>query len=422
MIQDTSSQDVILKKNKASSYWLKIILILAGLIILMIYSIPTLSNWSSADISIDRNRIRTAEVTNGDFIRDIALQGNIVAANSPKLYAPAMGTITLHINPGEKVEKGDLVATINSPELTNRLQQEQSKLKSLEIELQRKKIQAKQNRIKKHQQIQLEKVVLDAAKREKKRAEQSIKIQAISQLDYEKSIDDLRRSQLKYNFAQEQFELEKENLLFEIKTAEFEYNQYHLMVENTQRLVKELKIIAPVSGIVGSWSVEQKSAVALNQALLTIVDLSAFQVEIEIPENYADELGIGMLAQVTYNGHQYDATVATISPEVTDNIVKGRIAFTTKPPPGIKQNQRVSSKVILEQKSNILYLPRGSFIQHYGGRKVFVINDNIATLKNINLGSYSIDKVEVISGLKPGEKVIISNTDFVNKAETLILN
>jgi len=422
MIRDTSSQDVILKPQSKIKQWLKIsspILIL-GLIIFFAY--PSFARWSSADFSVDPARIRVAKVERGDFIRDISLQGNIVAANSPKLYAPAIGTVTLMANPGDPVTKGQLIAEVNSPELTNRLKQEEAKSASLGIELERKKIEAKQTRMRSRQQVQLEKVVLEAAKREMRRAEESIKIQAISQLDYEKAIDDLKRSELKYQFAVEQAELEKENLAFELKTLEFEHSQFKLQMENTQRLVNELKIKAPVSGIVGSWSVEQKAAVSLNQAMLTVVDLSAFQVEIDIPEAYSDELGIGMQAKISYNGNEFDAAIATISPEVTNNVVKGRLAFTAEPPPGIKQNQRVSGRVIIDQKDNILYLPRGSFVQHHGGQKAFVVKDKVATLTDIKLGTSSVNKIEVLSGLTEGQEVIISNTDFVREAETLVLN
>lgn len=422
MIRDTSSQDVILEKQKFNNSWVKFGIPCLVIALLIAFAYPSFANWSSADRSIDRNRVRTALVTRGDFIRDIAVQGNIIAANSPKMYAPAVGTVTLVINPGEPVAKGQLVAQVRSPELNNRLQQEQATLESMKIELQRKQIEAKQATIKTRQQIQLEKVVLDAAKREMRRAEQSIKIEAISQIDYEKAIDDLKRSQLKYDFALEQADLEQENLAFEIKTRESELNQYQLLVANTQRQVNELNILAPVNGIVGSWAVEQKSAVALNQPLLTVVDLSAFQVEINIPESYADEMGIGMVAKVTYNGKDYDAAISTISPEVTNNVVKGRLAFTNQPPPGIKQNQRVSSRVILDEKKNVLFLPRGSFVQHHGGRKAFVINTGVATLTDIDIGSSSVSKIEVVSGLSEGQEVIISNTDFVQDAEILIIN
>jgi len=421
MIQDTSSQDVILSKPKGRKPWV-LISIGVALIAVSVLVYPSISDWSSTDRSVSYSRIRIATVDQGEFIRDVSLQGNIIAANSPKLYAPALGTVTLLSNPGQLVQKGDIVAVVSSPSLTNRLQQERSTLESLQIELERQKISTKQARIENRQQIQLEKVVLDAALREKRRAEKSVKIQALSQLDYEKALDDLKSSQLKYDFAIEQDELEQENLSFELKTKESELNQYQLLVENTERLVKELNILAPVSGIVGSWSIEQKSAVELNQALLTIVDLSAFQVEIDIPESYADAIGIGMPVKVSYNSKEYEASIVSVSPEVTNNIIKGRVAFLQKPPPGIKQNQRVTSRVILEQKDNVLYLPRGSFVQHHAGLKAFVVDKDIATLTEIRLGARSIKKIEVLSGIELGQKVIISNTDFVEDAKILNLN
>ncbi len=420
MIQDTSLQDVVLTKPQTEPA--KLIVVVAIILVLSFIFYSVISSWAATDQSVDRARLRIGMVEKGLFVRDISLQGNIIAANSPKLYSPSVGTATLLFNPGEIVKQGDVVAKVASPTLINQLQQEKAKLVSLDIEYERQKIATKQAKIKSEQQIKLESVILDAAKREKRRAEKSIKIQVVSQLDYEKALDDLKSSQLKHDFAIKDAELENENLVFELKARQSELNQHRLLVENTERLVNELTIKAPVSGIVGSWSVEQKSAVAVNQALLTIVDLSAFQVEIDIPESYADELGIGMLVKVKYNQKDYDAEIITISPEVTNNIVKGRIAFVQSPPLGIKQNQRVTSRVILEQKENVLYLPRGSFIQHHSGLKVFVVKENRATLIDVQLGSRSIAKVEVISGLTEGQSVIISNTDFVNDAKILNLN
>ena len=420
MIQDTSSQDVILTKSQTTPT--KLISVVTIVIVLITIFYLLISSWAATDQSVDSSRLRIGVVEKGLFVRDISLQGNIIAANSPKLYSPSVGTVTLLFNPGEIIKQGDIVAKVASPTLLNQLQQEKAKLISLNIEYERQKIATKQAKIRSEQQIKLEAVILDAAKREKRRAEKAIKIQAVSQLDYEKALDDLKRSQLKHDFAIKVAELENENLVFELKARQSELNQHRLLVENTERRVNELTIKAPVSGIVGSWSVEQKEAVSVNQALLTIVDLSAFQVEIDIPESYADELGIGMPVKVKYNQQDYDAEIITISPEVTNNVVKGRVAFLQSPPPGIKQNQRVTSRVILEQKDNVLYLPRGSFIQHHSGLKAFVVDENRAMLTDIQLGSRSISKVEIITGLKEGQRVIISNTDFVNDAKILNLN
>ncbi len=421
MIKNTSSQDIIIEQKSKHQHRLKYVISFFLLAMIVALATSYIIRWSASGLSIDSQRVRIATVERGNFVRDLLLQGNIIAANSPKLYAPESGNVTLLFNPGDKVEKGTLVARVDSPELINRLQQEKAQLESMHIQLARKKIASKQTRIKSRQQIQLEKVILEAANREKQRAEKSLKMKALSRLDYEKSIDDLKRSQLKYDFAIETAELEKENQAFELKTQEFELNQYSLLVKNTQRLVSELNITAPVSGIIGAWLVEQKAAVATNQALMTVVDLSAFQVEVDIPESYADDIGIGMQVNVNYNGQKYGASVISIAPEVENSVVKGRVSFTTKTPSGLKQNQRVSGQVILEKKDNILFIPRGTFVQHHGGLKAFVINNEIASLTDINLGARSIDKIEVTGGLKEGQQIIISNTSFVEEAKTLSL-
>jgi len=422
MIRDTSAQDVVIKPQRFRRIGVKFGLGLALCVLLSAIAYPSISRMSQADLSVDTNRVRMAKVTRGVFIRDIALQGNIVAAHSPKLYAPAVGTVTMLFNPGASVKTGEVLASVDSPELTNQLKQEQAKLASLGIELERTQIAAKQARMKSRQEVQLEEVLLEAAKRELRRAEHSIQIKAISQLDYEKAIDELKRSQLKYDFAVEQAQLQKENQAFELKTLQFSYNQFKLQVENTERQVNELQIVAPVNGVVGAWLVDQKAAVARNQPLLTVVDLSSFEVEIEIPESYVDQLGIGMNAKVHYNGNDYEAQVMRVSPEVIDKIVKGRLAFSHEPPPGIKQNQRVDSRVILDQRDNVLTLPRGSLLQHFAGQKAFVVDHGLATLSEIRIGDRSLDKVEVLSGLEEGQEVIISNTEFVKDAQTLLLN
>lgn len=148
MIQNTSAQDVILEKSEKRPLWFKLVAASIVVIIIGWLMYPSLSAWSSSDRSVDSSRLRMAQVERGDFVRDISLQGNIVAANSPKLYAPAIGTVTLLVNPGATVEQGQTVARVSSPSLTNRLQQELSTLESLQIALERQKIATKQAQIK----------------------------------------------------------------------------------------------------------------------------------------------------------------------------------------------------------------------------------------------------------------------------------
>lgn len=419
MINDTSAQDRVIKKSSSKLYRT-----VFGVLLFLSVAVTAILSYVDfhSDKRIQRERIRTAFVTRGDFIKDVLIQGKVIAANAPTLFAPSEGKITLHYQPGETIGRGQIIAEIHNPALKNKLLQEQNQLQRLQLDLEKKMISAKQTSIQNEQKIALEKVALAAAEREKRRAEQSIAINVISQLEYEKVIDDLSRAKLAHQFLIQNASLELENLAFEQKTLRSEITQFELQLAETLRQVNELSVVAPISGMIGKWLVEQKAAVTPSQALLTLIDLSRYEIEIEIPEAYADQLAIGMKAKVEFNQQTFDATITAISPEVSDQVVKGRMAFVDKIPNGLKQNQRINSQVLLEKKENVLMVPRGSFIQHHGGRQVFVVNDNVAHLKPVTLGSYGVSEIEVLAGLSEGQELIISNTDFVEKASILKIN
>ena len=97
---------------------------------------------------------------------------------------------------------------------------------------------------------------------------------------------------------------------------------------------------SPVDGIVGTLAVAERASVAQNAPLLTVVDLTAFEIEFQVPESYADDLGLGMDAEVTYAARKYAAKVSAVSPEVRQGQVTGRLRFSGETPQGLRQNQR----------------------------------------------------------------------------------
>ena len=101
------------------------------------------SGWSAGSRSYDGSRIRIAEVKRGDLVRDISADGKVITANSPVLYAIAGGTVSLKVVAGDVVEKGQVLAVIDSPELHSKLVQEESTLASMEAEASRAQLDAR---------------------------------------------------------------------------------------------------------------------------------------------------------------------------------------------------------------------------------------------------------------------------------------
>jgi HlyD family secretion protein len=412
-IRDTSAQDVVVNKATRTA-WLKWAVPAAVLLLLASLLTSALSTWMSAEASVSAERIRTATVSQGDLVRDLNVQGRVVAAVSPTLYSPATGTVTLQVLPGDTVGLGQVLATIDSPELRAEFLQELSTLDRLRAELEREKIQARKAQVKNQQTIDLAKVKLTAAEREMRRAEESIKTNAISEIDYERARDELARARVEHSHAVQDAQLEGESLAFEARTRQLSVDRQKLVTNEFQRRVDDLSIRSPVNGIVGNIAVSQKALVNENAPLVTVVDLSAFEVEISIPEAYADDLGIGLAGDVQYNGADYRGDLVSLSPEVVNNEVVGRIRFDGETPPGLRQNQRVTVRVMMDELIGVLKLQRGSFAETGGGRIAFVLReDGLAERRDIRLGARSAAEVEVLSGLAEGDRVIISSiTEF----------
>ncbi|QYJ85624.1 HlyD family efflux transporter periplasmic adaptor subunit [Shewanella mesophila] len=419
MIKDTSGQD----KQVAPSLGRRLqwpvslgagVLLVSGLVWASV-------SGSSVSESIDRSELRFATLERGTLVRDIAATGKIVAANAPVLYSPEKGTVSLIAHPGDKVEEGQVVATIESHSLTNSLKQQEALLEGMVSSLERAKLDARRDQLKAIQTLDMAKVDLDAADRESRRGDQLIESDLISKIDYEKNKDELHKARLLFAHAQQEADLMKDTLSFELKNKASEVDRQALVVAELKRQVMALNITAPVGGIIGNWLTEQKARIDQSQPILTVVDLSAFEAELAVPESYADELGLGMDVELNFGGELVMGKLSSISPEVRNREVTTRVRFAQDAALHLRQNQRLSARVLLENRPDVLMVKRGPFVNSGGGRLVYVVKGDLAERTKIQLGARSMSHIEVISGGEAGEQWVISTTDAFKNAQQVLM-
>ena len=215
--------------------------------------------------------------------------------------------------------------------------------------------------------------------------------------------------------------LEKENLEFELKTRQLQLDRQQYVVDNLARQVAELGIASPIDGIIGSVAIREKDNVSRHAPLITVVDLSAFEVEVDIPENYADDLGVGLATEISFNGGTHAGELTAISPEVSNGQVVGRMRFVGETPAGLRQNQRINARVLIESRDNVLKVRRGAFVESGGGRVAYIVDQQTAQRTAIQLGARSIGEVEILAGLEEGDRVVISSLDQFNGNQRIYL-
>lgn len=423
-IRDTSAQDRVVAPPAGAQRARRIKWIAGGVagLIAIALLLPTLNRTFSATRSVSADRLRTATVERGTLLRDLAVQGRVVAAVSPTLYAPAAGTVTLKVQAGDEVELGQPLAELTSPELANELSREQATLQSQEIEVSRARIDNRKQQLLTRRTRDEAEVALLAAQRELQRAETAWATRSISEVDYLRAKDALRTAELGFEHAGADAGLENESLAFELQTRELALDRQRLLVVDLARRVDELTIRAPVAGRIGTLLVADRAAVGRDQGILTVIDLSRLEVEIDAPESFADDLAPGMNGEIAFQGRTFAAELASISPEVVSGQVRARLRFKDEQPSGLRQSQRLSARVLMDERADVLKVARGPFVDAGGGRYAYVVNDGVAERRMIELGAGSMTEIEIVSGLAEGDVVVISGTDAFEDAERVLVN
>lgn len=394
---------------------------LLAILVGVAFALPAIRRWARADRAVDATTVAFGVVTRGDLVRDISVLGRVVAALHPTLVSPAQGIVALRTKAGSVVRKGDILAIVDSPELRSTLDQSRSQMLSLRSDYERSKITGSQADTRLRQQAALAEVRLEAAKRGLQRAELLRNDGLINGTDFERAQDDVHVAELEAAQARREIGLNHDTVEFDVRSRKLQADRQQSATDELQKRFEDLTIRAPFDGMVAAITVNERDAVAGNQPILTVINLSSLELEITVPEEYASDVKIGTPIMIGYGSGEHAAHITAVSPEIVGNQITARAVPDQQWPEGLRQNQRVSARLVFESKKNVLKLQRGAFVESSGGRSAYVVDGSMATRRDITLGSVGASEVEIVSGLREGERVILSDTSPFGNVRTLIL-
>ena len=389
------------------SHWRRYGIYAGSAIALIALAIWSASVWLSSEKMMSRGRLNTAAVQRGPFVRDVAATGLIVAAVSPTLFAEAPGTISYKVRAGDAVQAGDVLGVVDSAALTSEYEVERAQLAGLDAALNQKTIEIRRQMLKSSQDADLAKVAITAAEREFKRADDAWNIHVIPERDWKRAQDDLETAKLNYTHAVETAGLEKDSLNLELRSQRSLRDAQSLTVTRLRQRVDALTLTSPVAGIVATLTQQERAQVAENAPLVTIVDLTALEIEFQVAESYANEIRPGMNAEVTLDGRKLTGAVAGISPDVKNSQVTGRVRFTEQPK-NLRQNQRASVRIVLDERGDVLKVARSAY-HDTDTRFVYVLRDDEAVRVPVEYGAAAIGEIEIRKGLNVGDTLVLSD-------------
>ena len=410
MIRDTSSQDTVIARPQGRR---RLVAVAAAVAVLALtaWSLPQARRLWGTGSSVSLERLGLDDVSRGPFVRDIQAEGRVVAAFSPTLFAPQAGAVTLQVHAGDSVKKGQVLAAIASPDLAAKLAQELATADTLQTDTLRAKVEAGEQ----HAALQgaRENAAIDvkAAETDLTRQQRAFDAGAAAGMQVDHARDALEKARIALSHADAGLHSKDDSLKFDVQSREQAHARQVLLVDDLKRQVGELTVRSPVDGQVGQLFVAERASVAKDAQLLTVIDLSALEVQMQVAESFARDLAVGMPGEISGNGQTWKARVSGISPEVVANQVAARLRFDGAMPEQLRQNQRLSVRVLLDQRPDVLSVRAGSFIDESGGQYAYVVRDGVAQKTPVHLGARSVDRVEILSGLKPGDRVVVSGAE-----------
>jgi HlyD family secretion protein len=178
----------------------------------------------------------------------------------------------------------------------------------------------------------------------------------------------------------------------------------------TRAGVEALTIRAPMDGQLTALDAEIGQSKAQGAVLGQVNSADRFKLVAQVDEFYLGQVVVGQGARFTVDGREFQARIAKVYPQVTGGTFKADLYFEGAAPGGIHVGQSIDLKIELGDARQALMLPNGAFYQDTGGSWIFVVTPDGASAirRNVRLGRRNPEYVEVVEGLQPGEKAIIS--------------
>ena len=409
--RNTQGQDtVFFSSTPHIRYWRNGVIVVVCLIALGMLTKPVLRYLGGNSVRVSALQFST--VSRGDLVREATGFGRVVAARSPSLFAASSGVVHFIAEAGTLVNAGAVLAEIESPELVSVLAQEQSGLLAFKSDAARQGIANQRAALTKARELDTARIAQVAALREWQRAERALAVQAISQVDHLRAKDALDAAQILVQAAERDLSLEHQSMRLELENRAALVARQAAAVVELERQVAALKITAPFAGVVGQLNVPDRTNVAANTALLSLVDLAQLELEVSVAEIYSADLSIGLNAEVELGAIRVPAVVRLVSPEIKDGALAVRVRFSGNPPANqvrdLRQNQRLNVRIKFDERKNVTLVDRGGFLDAQGGRFVWQRQGDELVRVAITTGSFSTEKIEIKSGLSVGDVIVVS--------------
>jgi HlyD family secretion protein len=393
-----------------------------GLVIIVLFYMAFFTDRTST-YRVEKEKLIIETVIRDQFNDYITVPGTVEPITTIFLDAQEGGRVEEKlIEEGSMVKKGDIILKLSNPDLYLNILDSEAQLAEKENFLRNTQVTMEQERLSIKRELVSLKYDIERKKRNYEQNVILIKDSLISREEFIRSKEDLDMA------------IQSQELFIErqIQDSIFRSVQVNTITNNLENMRKNLQLVrdraenlnvrAPIDGQLGLLTPEIGQSIQRGANMGQINVLTSYKVTAQIDEHYIDRVKTQLTATLDRQGNEFDLVVRRVYPEVRNGTFEIDMVFTDSMPENIRTGQTYYTSLQLGQPNESILVPIGGFFQETGGQWIFVLDpsESFATRRNISIGRKNPKYYEVLEGLQPGEKVIISGYESFGKNEKLV--
>ena len=366
----------------------------------------------SDSMSVARDRLTIATVESGTFEDFLPLRGRVTPLLTVYLDAVEGGRVEEKVvEDGAQVVKGQLLAVLSNANLQLSTLARQTEVEQQLNNMRSQELALSQTRNANMRDLNQAETDLAKARRQYELYKPLAEKGFVSSKVFKDSSDDIRYQMKRVEILKRTIATDERLQTSQLQQLRASAASLNSSLGIARSSLSQLNIRAPVTGQLSGFDIQLGQSLQQGERIGQIDSAGGNKLQADVDEFYLGRVQIGQRATADVNGKTYRMRVSKVYPQVRNGQFQIDLVFDGPDPEGVQRGQTIQAKLTLGDSSKAVLIPNGAFFNDTGGNWIFVVDrgGNSASKRQVQLGRKNTDFIEVLEGLKPGEKVITSS-------------
>ena len=416
---DIARPDLAKKKRRKMTLYVGI-----GVVAVVIASIA-ISSLKPAAPAIDRNLGWVDTVKRGTMVRQVRGIGSLVPENIRIVTSRSAGRVDrIVLRAGAPVTPDSVIVELANPDVIQAAEAADSQLQSAEAEFTNLNVRLGSDLLAMESELARAKSEYETSKLQAEVTEELFKDGLVSGLERRRTQVAAEDSATRHEIAKKRYAFTQESMQLQLAVKQAEVNRQRAQTQLRREECDALKVRAGLTGVLQTMALEVGEQIANGGVLARVADPTSLKAQVRIAETQAKDIVPGQLASIDTRNGIVEGRVARIDPSVQNGTVTVDVALTGTLPKGARPDLSIDGTIELERLPDVIFVGRPAFGQEHSTVGVFKLESDgdIAHRSPVKFGRASVNTIEVLDGLQPGDRVILSDMSQHDSTDRVRLN